>query len=103
MERRRPPGPPGPRCESTLPLSSACVWSGDPPEACQHLLGLGPRCLPPRARRAACLPHRARPKVSRCVFGLKDDVFTERLHRQLQMTFQELNYSVSVFAEFRNR
>lgn len=104
-----------PDAESTLSLSSVRVrisGAAHLPRFCQYLLELGPCCLPrarrPQARRAvasltACLQHSARLKVSRCMFGLKDDVFTERLHQQLQMTFQESNYSVSVFAEFRNR
>lgn len=61
VERRWPPGPPGPRCESTLPLSSACVWSGDPPEALSAFTWVGPSLpaspgppgsLPPAPRQA---------------------------------------------------
>lgn len=44
--------------------------------------------------------------VTGVCFGLERWVFTElprRLHQPLQMTFQELNYDISVLAEFRNR
>lgn len=109
------PPPDAPPAESSLFLSSTWVSmspSRSPPEVLSVSAWAGP-LLPPSgppssARRpvappAARLPHSARLKVSRCVFGLKDDVFTERLHWQLQMTFQESNYSVSVFAEFGER
>lgn len=35
--------------------------------------------------------------------GLDGDLFTEDLHQELQMTFQKLNYTISVLAEFTNR
>lgn len=113
--RPGPPCPPpdAPPAESSLSLSSTWVSmspSRSPPEVLSVSAWAGPLLPPsgPSARRlvappAARLPHSARLKVSRCVFGLKDDVFTERLHWQLQMTFQESNYSVSVFAEFGER
>lgn len=100
---------------SVSPLSSSSVWFLSVSPAA-HLLWHGrylwpwtavPRALPAVASRvpASSTTPGTRAQSQRVCVGLNGDVFTEllcRLHRQLQMTFQESN-SISVLAASRNR
>lgn len=76
-----------------LPMVNICSWSV-PPSVLGCAFGRGPQ------RMGGC-------RVGGCTFGLEPGVclrsFSPACPSRLQMTFQGLNYDVSVLAESRNR